>query len=432
MDKEVRLDFKKSAEYCNFDYLPEGLENKCKRYQLNENSHLIPREFLSTILAQYQIPEHTGQLLVNGLEAIENDEILFRFTQFLVQDMCTARMRCDESFYTNMTPGCMGQHSDLYSFLLLLACVAPSMKLLEERGFPKMYYENIPHQPLKGQLEKLVLHGDGKVQDFPWDMNFYTCSIFRLDRFLFIPHRFDDEFTAYRHVQTQQVIALQHGGLKFRSDGQRDGINEVFDHRSPFLSAWEETDDAITANRINPMGFTERTTTVINKRDWNPVLQSGDILLALHIPAGPGYTPERLKNSMAMAVDLFSKYFAEIPIKGFWSASWLYDAKLSLLLDNEKSNIVLVQRQFYNYPTFDGDGMLRYELFKNREGDPGDHAERFTTSLQKAAWTYMGNGSRFNTISMIVLKEEIEGIGNMPYITAADMEDFSETVDSHL
>ena len=35
----------------------------------------------------------------------------------LVEDMCTLRNRCDETHYTNMTPGCMAQYGELYSFL---------------------------------------------------------------------------------------------------------------------------------------------------------------------------------------------------------------------------------------------------------------------------------------------------------------------------
>ena len=61
--------------------------------------------------------------------------------------MCTLRNRCDETHYTNMTPGCMAQYGELYSFLLLLACVVPSMSMLEARAIPKAYYEQILNSP---------------------------------------------------------------------------------------------------------------------------------------------------------------------------------------------------------------------------------------------------------------------------------------------
>ncbi|EGG37384.1 acyltransferase domain-containing protein [Paenibacillus sp. HGF5] len=429
---ERPMNYKEVTAICDFDYLPDGLEAKYDRYLPDGEPYLIPRGFLNGIFERYQTPEETRQWIEQGILAIEEDAVLFHFTKFLVEDLCSARNRCDEAHYTNMTPACMKKYGELYSFLLLLACVVPSMKMLEKRSVPLTYYEDIPHQPLKLQMEKLALQGDAKVHDFPWVMNFYTCSIFLLDRFYFIPYRFEDSFTMFRHRNTQEVLALRHPGEDFRSDGQQNGINDVYDSQGRFTSEWQENAEFIIANRINPMGFVERETTPILKKDWDTVLQKGDTLLALHIPSGPGYTPDRLRNSMAMAIEFYDRYFPELPIRGFWSSSWLYDTRLSLVLDNEKSNIVHVQRQFYNYPTDEGDGMLRYEVFGDRNADPALNTGEYPTSLQRAAAEYMRTGARFNTLSMIALTEDISRIGSMPYITDADIELFRGTVDSHL
>ena len=425
----LKLNYKDCIDYCGFDQLPVGIEEKYDTYEPDHSENLINRDFLYGIFEQYHIPKDKKELLLSALEEIEKDSVLFYFTKFLIDDMCSARNRCDEDFYTNLTPGCMKKHGDLYSFLLLLSCVIPSMKLMESRGIPKEYYEKIPHQPIKNQLEKLVKNNDTKVSDFPWDMNFYTCSIFLLDRFFFIPYRFEDDFTMFRNKKTNKVIALRHAGEEFRRDGQRDGINDVFDKSGKFTSVWNENEDTITANRVNPMGFVEKETTTIMKKEWDIALEKGDTLLAFHIPSGPGYTPERVKNSMKIAIDFYQKYFPELPIKGFWSESWLYDTRLSLIL-NENSNIVQVQRQFYNYPILEGDSMLRYEAFGDWKSDPGNIPLK--TSLQKAAAEYMKSGKRFNTLSMIVIKEDVDKIGSMPYITNEDMEHFKKIVDSHL
>lgn len=425
--------FHQCVSHCKFDNLPEGLEAKYDSYAPDDSGvDLISQAFLSETFDRYQVPGETRQRIVEGIEEIEQDPVLLHFTKFLVKDLCSARERCDETHYTNMKPGCMQRHGALYSFLLLLACVVPSMNRLRQRSIPEEHYAAIPHTFLQPQLDKMALHGDPSVHDFPWVMNFYTCSIFLFDRFYFIPYRFGDPFTMFRHKETGEVIALRHAGEEFRSDGQRNGINDVFDQKGSFITEWHENAEFIMANRINPMGFVERDTTTIFKKEWAPALRQGDTLLALHIPSGPGYTPERLRNSMRQAIEFYGKYFPELPITGFWSASWLYDTRLSLFLDSKHSNIVLVQRQLYNYPTFEGDGMLRYELFGDRTADPDRNPGEYATSLQQAAAAYMVRGARFNTLSMIVLKEDIERIGAMPYITEADIELFLKTVDSHL
>jgi hypothetical protein len=426
----IKYHFDDCISYCGFDHLPEGLEQFYAVYQPEEQSFFIKRDFLEDVFHKYALPPDKQRMILMALDAIEKDTVLFHFSKFLVWDMCSARNRCDVDHYTNLTPICLPDYKELYSFLLLLACVEPSMNLLRKRGVPEIYYKDIPFRPMKGQFEKLIQSGDVTVSDFPWDMNFYTCSIFLFDRFLFIPCKFGDNFTMFRKKGTGQVIALRHVGEEFRKDGQINGINEVFDEKGKFTSVWLEEHHRVTANPINPMGFVEREVITLDKKEWDLALTAGDTLLALHIPSGPGYTPERLKNSMTLALDFYCKYFPELPIKGFWSESWLYDSRLSLILDNETSNIIKVQRQFYLYPIHEGDGMLRYEAFGDWKANPGDIILK--TSLQKAAATYMETGARFNTLSMIVLKEEVDKVGFMPYITEDDIKQFHTVVDSHM
>jgi hypothetical protein len=425
-----KLPFKECIDYCGFDNLPEDIEKYYETYVGDDREYLIERSFLTHIFEKYELPQDKRDLLLNAYEAIEQDEILFRFTKFLVWDMCGARNRCDADHYNNLFPACMTKHRELYPFLLLLSCVKPSMNLLEERGVPASYYETIPYQPMKHQFKKLVENGDTKVSDFPWDMNFYTCSIFLFDRFLFIPCKFEDRFTMYRNDQNQKVIALRHAGEEFRSDGQLNGINQVYDTKGNFTAEWEENENLITAHPISPMGYVKKDRITLDKTSWKTVLEQGDILLALHVPSGPGYNPERLKNSMQLAIEFYDRYFPELKIKGFWSESWLYDSRLSLVMDPDQSNIIKVQRQFYLYPIQAGDSMLRYEVFGDWNADP--YKLDLKTSLQKAAFEYMKTGGRFNNLSMVVLREEIDQVGDNPYITAEDIEEFKRTVDSHL
>ncbi len=133
---------------------------------------------------------------------------------------------------------------------------------------------------------------------------------------------------------------------------------------------------------------------------------------------------------MKLAIEFYDKYFPELAIKGFWSESWLYDSRLSLILNNEQSNIIRVQRQFYLYPIKAGDAMLRYEVFGDWKAEPSEN--ELKTTLQKAAYEYMKMGKRFNNLSMLVLREDVDRVGEDTYITREDIEEFNKTVDSHL
>jgi hypothetical protein len=282
---------------------------------------------------------------------------------------------------------------------------------------------------MKVQFEKLT-RGDRKVSDFPWDKNFYTCSIFLMDRFLFIPYRYDDSLTMFRNNVTKKVIALRQAGEEFRRDGQVNGVNDVYDKDGAFITVWEESEHSITANPVNPMGFVERETITLSKNEWEKALTQGDNLLAVHVPSGEGYNPERLHNSMRMALDFFDLYFSELKIKGFWSESWLYDPRLSLILEEKNSNIIKVQRQMYLYPIHEGDGMLRYEVFGDWKAEP--EMIELQTTLQKSAAVYMRKGGRFHTTSMLILRDEVGCTDHYPYITSEDISVFYKVVDSHL
>ena len=189
----VKQSFDQYKSYVGINNLPEGIENYFEDYIDDGKDTLIDRMYLSELFERFKIPENKRNEILASLYEVESDESLFFFSKFLVTDMCSARNRRDSDNYTEMIPACMGNYSEYYSFLLLLACVKPSIEMLENKGVPHNFFEKISLQPMANQFKKLIEQNNPKVSDFPWDMNFYTSSIFLLDRFYFIPVRFDDD-----------------------------------------------------------------------------------------------------------------------------------------------------------------------------------------------------------------------------------------------
>lgn len=424
-----KYNFIDCVRYCGFDNLPSGLEHFYEQFDDYKRREIIHTDFLLKTLERFRVPKEKQRQMQDAISEIEGNDRLSYFTKFLVWDLCNARKRYEDNYYQTLTPKCELKYAEYYSFILLLACVKPSMQMLQERGVPFAYYEKIPYIPMEKQFEKWIVKDDVSVSDFPWDINFYTCSIFLLDRFHFIPCRFENEITVYRNKEDNLVTALQHGNTKVRRDGQINGTNGIFDE-DQFVTVWEEDASSIRANPVNPMGFIQREPVTLKKELWNKVLAKGDLLLGFHIPAGPGYTTLKVKQSMELALVFYQTYFSELNIKGFWSESWLYDTRLSLVLSYENSNIIKVQRQFYLYPTKDGDDMLLERVFGEKNIDLSTILCK--TSLQENIVEYMKTGARFNALSMFVLKEEVSKIGEEPYITEEDLERFKTVVDTHL
>ncbi len=441
--------------------LPTGLEEAFGKYTPVKTTELLPHEYYEKLLAPYELPPDKKAYLDRALAAVEADEKVLAFSAFFVWDMCSMRNKYDIDNYTELVPDCLGEFNDAYAFLLLLACVPVSEKEMLRRGIPLKYYEDIPHRMLRDQLKRYKETGRIDVEDMPWKMNFYTLTIFLLDRFLFIPYCHGERFRMYRNVNTGKVVALAEAGCTYDAEGQlldwgfpdeegsvsdeyseRHGAGDpetdelgrkngnYYSHRKAeggqvFVTTLEETDSTVKGYYMNPLGFTENRVVTLDKKEYETALKDGDWLIALHIPGGEGYTPERMHSSLVLALDFFSKYYPELDIKGFWSSSWLYDDRLRLILGDGR-NITNVQDMMYRYSDGEDGSMLYVHLFKNMKNALDDY--ECTTTLQKEAKRYLLAGKRFCTTGMMILKDE--AYSGKQYFTKEDKEVLNEMIQS--
>lgn len=434
----MKYDYKELITYMGMKKLPKGFEEAYELYEPGEEKELLPRTYYEKLMAPYDLPLEKRLYLDRALEAIESDKKVLSFSNFFVWDMCSVRNKYDIDNYTELIPTSLGEYNDAYAFLVLLACVPVAEKEMIRRGIPQKYYEDIPHRMMRDQLGRYVKTGRIDVEDMPWKMNFYTLSIFLLDRFLFIPYQFGDSFRLYRSRLTGKVIGISDENCQVDSEGQliteesfkgdegKTGTGFEYARRpakgkETFLTTRMEDDNEIQGNYLNPCGFIEKKQVTLSKEEYEIALDKNDWLIAFHIPAGEGYTPERMRNSMKLAVEFYKNYYPELPMKGFWSESWLYDKRLSLLIGKGK-NITNVQEELFCYSGgWDGE-MLYIHLFPNMEARLEECV--CTTTLQKNAKKMLLEGGRFCSTGMIFLTKELED--GTHYITKEDEDNFYE------
>ncbi len=406
--------FEHCVAYTTMEGLPQGLKPYYDTYIASGVIQpLISEPQLINFCTAYQAGTAGTARLLEALAEINADPVLLSFSQFLVADLCVARHRMQQDDYRALTPKSKMKNADLYAFLLLLSCIHPSLQRLEQTGMPKELYQNIPPYMVEKQMKKLRESGSGEVEDFPWDLNFYTGRLFRIGRFNFIPFPLDDDIAVYR--KGEQVIAFYTTPKQVRQDGQLNGVNQQFDPDF-FTSTFQNKDGSISGYPILPSGLISPNPVTLQGQEWQLVLQKGDYLLGFHIPGGPGYTPETMRKDSAAALELYQRYFPEIPLKGIGSESWLYDPHVAALLQGS-GNIASMQQQMYIYPIESGDSMLWGELFGGKV--PLEEAPK-TTRLQKLAVDYMKQNGRFTTCAFFVLAEEIAKIGTGPYASPAE------------
>ncbi len=400
---------------------------------------LITPGALNAICRYYRLEERHADRLQKGLMEIQNSSELRAIYTFLVWDLCRDKAGKEGDFYLSFRFVYKSVCPDCRKFLLLLSCLDPSEKLLQKRGVPKEYHTDTPGFRIGPQMEQYRTTDNCEVLDFPWDKNFYTRQIFLLDRFYFIPFSFGDPFrlyrrqgdgTAERNSFTKAVVGIYEKGYPVSRDGQliaetEDQILKVQKKETTnvsFYTDFAESEKEVYGTYMNPCGILSTSQRRLDKSNWREALKSGDVLLALHVPGGEGYNVNRLQHSMELALDFFDRYYPELSIKGFWSESWLYDNRLALLLD-PSTNIVQVQRRYYNYSIGSDDEMLYREVWHTKKGNPGELVAR--TSLQKKVLSALEKGNHFCTTSMIVLREDVDLVERqMLYITDEDWQEF--------
>ena len=391
--------------------IPEGFTDYAGDLE-PEAGELLSQERLRKVLEENRVPDGPGRQLKEALEAVNAVPELTELGQAMAKDAVRALTRCSAAEFVQPRPKCLtGFAREAYAFLYTQRCVLEGRKALRERGVPERYDEDIPERMTRKQLRKFVETGDISFDDYPWDMNFYCCAIFLMDRFYFIPYRWEGSPEAWRNTETGRVIALWRGETRVRRDGQLDGVNGVKDPEA-FETVYEREETFVRGNRVLPEGRISPETVTLDRKNWRQVLGDGDYLLALHIPGGEGYTPERVKNSCRLAMDFYDRYYPEYRYTGFWSESWLYDPGLRSLLPPER-NIIRVQRQFYCYPTPEGEDMIRLEVLGDERADYRKLKPR--NSLERGMFKTWDNGGHFHTTGMFLLREEMPRIGEEPY-----------------
>ena len=391
--------------------IPEAMEEHIADMETTE-TELISRETILAVLNANEVPAEKKEPILAALDAANAVPELIELAHIMAQDAVRGLVRCHAVEFYQPRPKCLdGFAKEAYAFLFTQLCVLEGRKALRKRGVPDIYDRDIPERMTRKQLKKYVETGNIDFDDYPWDMNFYCCQIFFLNRFYFIPYRWGDAPTAWRNRETGKVTALWRAGDKVRRDGQMDGVNGIMDPGA-FTTELEETETEVRGNRVTPEGRILRETVTLDKHVWEKVLKEDDYMLALHIPGGEGYTAERVKQSCEEAMAFYGKYYPEYDYKGIWSESWLFDPGLRGILAPER-NIIRVQKQFYCYPTEEGDRMIRIEVLGDENADHTKLSPR--NSLEKGMFEAWDRGDRFHTTGAFLLKEEVEKVGEDPY-----------------
>jgi hypothetical protein len=249
------------------------------------------------------------------------------------------------------------------------------------------------------------VHGVWGVDQTAWLGNHFRGRLFKLGRLQYESHGFGHESRALRNRVTGKVLVLAGDGLCFRSDGEYDGTNGVFDPDA-WTSVFSVSGGVITGNPFSPRGAAQRETVTLDAGEWEVILQKGDTVLGFHIPACGPLLSEDCGKSLEMAAAFFPRHFPEIEFKAFVSGSWLFDAQFEDYLPPE-SNIVKFLREFYLMASpHSSDSQFFERVFGGHVADL-DQAPQ-DSSLRRAGVALMKKGGRWRNVGALYFPEDLD------------------------
>ena len=146
-------------------------------------------------------------------------------------------------------------------------------------------------------------------------------------------------------------------------DGFPLGAHGFEDASGAFTATLTETDEAYTGYPYLANGYIQASTVTLPKAEWRQILTNGDPVIALHIPAGGGLTPESIDQAIAETKTFVKTYYPDIPYKAFVCSSWLLDPQLKSLVGNEANMAKFSARFTPMAQKDDGNGVMNFIFF---------------------------------------------------------------------
>jgi len=236
-----------------------------------------------------------------------------------------------------------------------------------------------------------------------WLANHITDRLVRMQRLEFGLSRFAFGFTLLRErCGEHRVVALADSGLRLRQDGRyqnAQGTPADDPGWGTYLMGNEKT---ITGYPVVEPNVVAREPVTLDLSQWEVVLQAGDPVLDIHIPARGKMDIAACDESFAQAMTFFPRYYPEHVFKAFTCGSWLVDPQLAQQMPG--SNMAHFAQRYHHLPA-DGanDGQV-YDLGLGGRC-PLDKAPKDTT-LRRILVEHMGKGGQWWYTNGVILREE--------------------------
>ncbi|HUS93033.1 MAG TPA: acyltransferase domain-containing protein [Phycisphaerae bacterium] len=239
-----------------------------------------------------------------------------------------------------------------------------------------------------------------------WLANHFRGRIYKLGRLQFRFEEFAYGFGAFRSAGDGRVVLLAPGGVRFRRDGQFDGAGGARDAEGAWTSTFSDDGGVLRGHPVSSDGRALPRAVELPKATWRPVLQQGDAILGVHIPATGPMSHAACGESFLRAAAFFPEHFPEFAWGAFVCTSWFLDNQFARLLP-ETSNIRRFQQEVQLFPLPGASDSQTFErVFGGRPADI-ERAPR-DTILRRAIVEHVRAGGHFHAGGCVLFRDGLD------------------------
>lgn len=380
-----------------------------------ERIDILSPDVIHDICRQCSLDEGIAEQLINTAELIAASMSLRSFfwhTFFKLSVLHYTYGNASVSFAGWPALKQLSNKSGLFYLLAVLGLIPSALRKFQEMNTPDSvikdtlnikanvdFYRNIHGQP---GLDPLVIS---------WYRHYVTGRIFTLGRFQYKIAELFAFGAMLRNRSDGRKLLVAESGIRYDQEGYV--VSDGCEADSDWYSTFEETEDKICGYAVSPYGFILSEKRNFSKKDWEPVLRKGDILLDMHIPPGGKMTPEAVFESFSMAFRFFSDRFPGRYVPAIICRSWIFNTQFEELLPD--SNLAELMRRCYLFPCVstgkDGFFFLFGRDYSNLKEAPHD------TSVRRAMLSILERGDRLRLGGMLFLYEDLKHYNENIYRT---------------
>ncbi len=313
------------------------------------------------------------------------DESLHFALQCVYYALCEYRGAHQNELYIEPVPPSLGDYRYTFSMVILTKCLVRGVTKARERGIPEDMIAQHKGEANGGPLEGKGPYGTPGM--FHWRCVCAFATMYQTGILRFEPERVPEGYRMLRRKSDGKLLMVFTAPRRIDEFGQFTSYDEqtafTIPQASEPLSGSVITTDGRVLDRF--VSFTSD--------EWETAFDADDAALSFHIPPDVAYNITNIADAFKQAVEFYTTYYPDLPIRSIQSYSWLYSPQLASML-SENSGICRLNRELYLAPVPSGpDGFYSF-VFKTDASSFDLDTVEADTSLKRGFVSFVKNGGR--------------------------------------